>query len=327
MVALSEVVVDLVAAHDEARFRALMQAHHYLGALPGIGETLRYVAHHRGRWLALVVFSAPALKCAARDRWIGWSFAVQFDRLHLLTNNSRFLLLPGAPRNLGSRVLSLCTRRLVRDWPARFAHPLLLVETFVDPARFHGTVYRAANWVEVGRTRGFRRQRRGYSYRAHARPKLVFVHPLCRRARATLRAAHLDPSLRHGVPKMMLSAAQMRSLPEFFHPIDDPRRRQGRRHALPTVLALATAATLCGMRGYKAISEWVDDLSPKVLERFRVRRRNGQHRAPSLSAMRSLLIPRRPGPARRRPARLAPSPWLRRHCLGHRRQDAAQRPR
>ena len=90
---------------------------------------------------------------------------VQFDRLHLLTNNSRFLLLPGAPRNLGSRVLSLCTRRLVSDWPARFAHPLLLVETFVDPARFHGTVYRAANWVEVGRTRGFRRQRRGYSYR------------------------------------------------------------------------------------------------------------------------------------------------------------------
>ena len=290
MVALSEVVVDLVAAQDENRFRAWMQAHHYLGALPGIGETLRYVAHHRGQWLALVVFSAPALKCAARDRWIGWSFAVQFDRLHLLTNNSRFLLLPGAPRNLGSRVLSLCTRRLVSDWPARFAHPLLLVETFVDPARFHGTVYRAANWVEVGRTRGFRRQRRGYSYREHARPKLVFVHPLCRGARGKLRGAHLDPSLRHGVPKMMLSAAQMRSLPEFFHPIDDPRRRQGRRHALPTVLALATAATLCGMRGYKAISEWVDDLSPKVLERFRVRRRNGQHRAPSLSAMRSVLI-------------------------------------
>ena len=98
MVALSEVVVDLVAAQDENRFRALMQAHHYLGALPGIGETLRYVAHHRGQWLALVVFSAPALKCAARDRWIGWSFGVQFDRLHLLTNNSRFLLLPGAPR-------------------------------------------------------------------------------------------------------------------------------------------------------------------------------------------------------------------------------------
>ena len=275
MVAVSEVVVDLVAAQEEDRFQALMQAHHYLGALPGIGETLRYVAHHRGQWLALVVFSAPALKCAARDRWIGRSFAVQFDRLHLLTNHSRFLLLPGAPRNLGSRVLSLCTRRLVHDWSARFAHPLLLVETFVDPQRFLGTVYRAANWVEVGRTRGFARQRRGYSYREHARPKLVFVHPLCRGARAQLRAAHLDPSLRQGVPKMMLTAAQMRSLPEFFQHIDDPRRRQGRRHALATVLALATAATLCGMRGYKAISEWVDDLE-------RHHRRTAERRAAGL---------------------------------------------
>ena len=105
-----------------------------------------------------------------------------------------------------------------------------------------------------------------------------------------LRADHLDPRLRHGVPKTMLSAAQMRSLPVFFHDIDDPRRRQGRRHALPTVLALAAAATLCGMRGYKAISEWVEDLGPKALERFRVRRPDGQYRAPSLSAMRSLLI-------------------------------------
>ena len=67
---------------DEARFRDLMQAHHYLGAVPGMGETVRYVAHHRGRWLALAVFSAPALKCGARDRWIGWDYGVQFGRLH-----------------------------------------------------------------------------------------------------------------------------------------------------------------------------------------------------------------------------------------------------
>ena len=110
---------------------------------------------------------------------------------------------------------------------------------------------------------------------------------------------------------MTLSAAQMRSLPEFFQHIDDPRRRQGQRHALATVLALATAATLCGMRGYKAISEWVDDLSPKVLERFRVRRRNGRHRPPSLSAMRSLLI-------RVAPAQLAASlrAWHQTHGSG-----------
>ena len=153
MAVLSEVAVDIVTAEDEARFRDLMQAHHYLGAAPGMGETVRYVAHHRGRWLALAVFSAPALKCGARDRWIGWDYGVQFGRLHLVTNNSRFLILPGSPRNLGSRVLSLCTRRLVRDWPARFGHEVLLAETFVDPALFRGTVYRAANWIEVGRNR------------------------------------------------------------------------------------------------------------------------------------------------------------------------------
>jgi len=288
VVVLSEVAVDIVGAHDEARFRDLMQAHHYLGAVPGMGETVRYVAHHRGRWLALVVFSAPALKCGARDRWIGWDYGVQFARLHLVTNNSRFLLLPGAPRNLGSRVLSLCTRRMVRDWPERFGHAVLVAESFVDPERFRGTVYRAANWTEVGRTRGFARA--GPGYRVHARPKLVFVHSLERGARARLRAARLDPRLSHGVAKMTLSAAQMRALPEFFHHIDDPRRRQGRRHALPTVLALATAATLCGMRGYKAISEWVEDLSPRVLERFRVRRRNARHHPPSLSAIRRVLL-------------------------------------
>ena len=290
LVDLWEVSVDLVVTEDEARFQALMREHHYLGALPKIGETLRYVAQHQSRWLALVVFSAPALKCKARDRWIGWDRGVQFDRLHLITNNSRFLILPGAPLNLGSRILSLCTRRLASDWLARFGHPLLLVETFVDPTRFRGTIYHAANWIEVGRTRGFRRQRQGYSYGKHGFPKLVFVRPLFRNARVRLRTAHLDPSLRHGGSKTMLSAVQMRSLPSYFRNIDDPRRRQGRRHALPTVLALATAATLCGMRGYKAISEWVDDLSPQELERFHVRRRNGQYRVPSLSVLRSVLI-------------------------------------
>ena len=172
MVVLCEVAVDIVAAHDEVRFRDLMRAHHYLGAVPGMGETVRYVAHHRGRWLALAVFSAPALKCGARDRWIGWDYGVQFARLHLVTNNSRFLILPGGARNLGSRVLSLCTRRLVHDWPARFGHELLLAETFVDPALFRGTVYRAANWVEVGRTRGFARNGHGYSNHARAQARV-----------------------------------------------------------------------------------------------------------------------------------------------------------
>ena len=125
---LSEVSVRAVAGGEESRFRSLLQEHHYLGALPAMGETVRYVVHRHERWLALAVFSAPALKCGPRDGWIGWDRGVRFHRLHLVSNNSRFLILPGGPRNLGSRALALCARRLVRDWPARFGHELLLLE-------------------------------------------------------------------------------------------------------------------------------------------------------------------------------------------------------
>ena len=285
---LAEVSVRTVAKGEESRFQRLMQEHHYLGALPAMGETIRYVVHHHGRWLALAVFSAPALKCGPRDRWIGWDGGVAHHRLHLVSNSSRLLILPDGPRNLGSRALALCARRLVRDWPARFGHELLLLETFVDPARFSGTVYRAAGWTEAGLTRGFARAGKGY--REHAEPKRVSVLPLCRDAGDRLRNAHPEPELRKGVPGMTLSKAQMTSLPDFFREIEDPRRPQGRRHPLPTVLALSAAATLAGARGYRAISEWVSDLSPKMLERFHARLRNRKRIPPSRTVIREVLV-------------------------------------
>ena len=272
---LSEVDVAVVGPEDEARFRALMQAHHYLGASAKVGATAWYVAHRRGEWLALAAFSASARKCRARDEWIGWDFRTQHGRLHLIANNARFLILPGrGVPNLGSRVLGLCARRLARDWPARFGHPLLMLETFVDVARFRGTVYRAAGWLAVGETLGFRRYRSGYV--AGSTPKLVLLRPLVPDACRRLSAARLDRELwKKGVPRTMIGAAQQESLYAFFRDIDDPRTRKGRRHSLPSVLALATGATLCGMRGWKAISEWVDDLGEKALARFGVRLRDG----------------------------------------------------
>ncbi len=287
---LREVAVEPVAAEEEGRYQELMRAHHYLGAPPKIGETLWYAARWRGAWVALIGFSAPALKCGARDRWIGWDFRTQYDRQHLLANNSRFLILPGRRvPNLGSRVLALCERRLAADWPARFGHPLVLLETFVDPARFRGAVYRAANWTCVGRTRGFRRVRGGYSA-APTAPKLVFVRPLVADARARLTRPALHPIDRHGGPKAMISADTMRSLPDHFADIDDPRRRQGRRHPLSVVLAIAAGATLCGARGYKAMAEWAADLSPRARERFRCRHRGGRYEVPSEYVIRDVLV-------------------------------------
>ena len=219
---LSQVTLGAVLPEEEARFRAVMGTHHYLGAAPKVGETLWYGALWRGEWVALASFSAAALKCQARDAWIGWTLRHKYDRLHLVANNTRFLLLRPVP-NLGSRVLGLCARHLVRDWPARFHHPLVLVETFVDPSRFVGTVYRAAGWTEVGMTRGFRRVRGGY--RAGSTPKKVFVRALTRHARRVLCTPTLEPRYRHGRPRTMLSAEQMRSLPDVFRTITDPRSR------------------------------------------------------------------------------------------------------
>jgi hypothetical protein len=286
---LREVVVRPVRPSEEQRYQELMQEHHYLGSLPKIGETLWYVASWLDAWVALLSFSAAAWKCAARDRWIGWDFRHQYDRLKLVTNNSRFLILPHwHVANLGSRILSLCEKRLPHDWQERFNHPALLLETFVDPARFRGTVYKAANWTYVGNSRGFRRTRKGYG--AAQSPKMVFLKPLCTDARQLLSRPLLNPSYRTGGSKIMLSADQMQSLPSFFTDIPDPRRTQGRRHRLGTVLAISAGATLCGMRGYKAISDWAKSLRPKARERFGCRRENGRRVVPSEYIIRDVLI-------------------------------------
>lgn len=286
---LREVVLQPVAAPEEARFQTLMDAHHYLGALPKIGHTLWYVATWHDQWLALLSFSAAAWKCTARDAWIGWDFRHQYDRLHLIANNSRFLILPEHHYpNLASRVLAVCERRLAADWRERFGYPLLLLETFVDPRQFHGTIYRAANWCYVGDTRGFRRTRAGYSA-TPATAKRVFVRPLLADAQARLARPVLDPQYRHGAPNIMLSAEHMVSLSQCFADIPDPRRGQGRRHPLATVLAIAAGATLCGMRGYKAISLWAQDLGQQARARFHCCCRDRHYRVPSRTVIREVL--------------------------------------
>lgn len=287
---LSEVLVEPIGRSAEQRYQQLMQEHHYLGLLPKISETLWYVACWRDQWVALASFSAAAWKCAARDRWIGWDLRHQYDRLKLLANNSRFLILPGwhVP-NLGSRVLSLCQKRLSKDWQDTFGHPVLLLETFVDPRRFRGTVYRAANWLHVGDTKGFRRTGKGYSAKTHP-PKMVFIKPLQPKARELLSRPILESPYRTGGTRIMLKAEQMRSLPQFFADIPDPRRTHGRRHRLSTVLGIAAGAVLCGMRGYKAISDWANSLGQKARERFRCRREHGRYVVPSEYVIRDLLI-------------------------------------
>ena len=201
--ALREVRVRTVRPDEEPRWNELMRERHYLGFRNFCGKRLRQVAVHGERWLALIGWHAAALHCAARDRWIGWSSLQRRQRLFLVANQSRFLLLSeaGSSPHLASRVLGLSLRQLPREWQRLHGSVLLLAESFVDPARFAGTCYRAANWIEVGATQGFGRVRGGaIGYLHHGAPKRVFVYPLRRDARQQLAAATRGPPGGHTNP-------------------------------------------------------------------------------------------------------------------------------
>jgi hypothetical protein len=128
----------VVETSDHRRLQSLLQKHHYLGRGKPVGQRMLSAAIDlSGRWLAVLIFCAAAKHLRHRDDWIGWTRAQRDRRLSLVANNSRFLILPEAHQpNLGSRVLRLTLARLGADRQARYGHPILVVETFVDPEQF-----------------------------------------------------------------------------------------------------------------------------------------------------------------------------------------------
>ena len=173
--------VRLELAHTpelRRRVRQLLAQYHYRGFHGAVGENVQYLAKDsRGRELAVMVFGAAAWKVAVRDRWIGWSEEQRAERLRLVVNQQRFLILPWVQvPELASHLLALATRRLSPDWQARYGHAVWLVETFVDRDRFSGLAYQAAGWIPVGNTTGRTRQDRQRTL--HVPIKTVWVKPL-----------------------------------------------------------------------------------------------------------------------------------------------------
>jgi hypothetical protein len=166
--------------------RGALAQFHYLGFGGAVGQNVQYLVHDgRHRPVACAVFGAAAWKCQDRDRFIGWSAQQRQSNLALIANNSRFLILPWVtvPR-LGSWILGRVAGRIARDWRAKYGHPVVLLETFVERERFRGTVYRAANWQSVGVTAGRTRQDRHTCIQVAV--KDIYVQPLCRRFREVL---------------------------------------------------------------------------------------------------------------------------------------------
>jgi hypothetical protein len=180
--AVGRIELEQVRTEGERRwFRDLIGRYHYLGHAVPMGAHLRYLvfaSHPEKAIVGCVQFSSAAWHMAARDRWIGWDDATRARNLQRVVSNSRFLLLPWVRvKNLASRVLSLAARQVVADWQERYGLQPLLAETLVDPARYRGTSYRAANWIELGITSG-RGNMDGPHGRKGVAPKTVFVYPL-----------------------------------------------------------------------------------------------------------------------------------------------------
>ena len=285
---LRDVRVRVVRPNEEPRFNALLREHHYLGFRKFCGRRLRHVAVLGDRWLALLGWHAAALHCAARDRWIGWHSFQRRQRLFLVVNNSRFLLLPdaaGTP-HLASRVLGLSLRRLPGDWLARHGHAILLAESFVDPRRFAGTCYRAANWLEIGRTCGFGRTRGARGYVEHGHPKRVFVYSLRRDARQQLAAPAPRPEWLPWRPRILLTTAQMLSLRDFLRCQPDSRARRGKRYPWPALLAIVLAARLAGSTSLTEMSQFGRALEQSMLRDLGIPRRStGRYHAPGISTL------------------------------------------
>ena len=254
---------------------------------------MRYVAILEGKWVALIGFGAAALKSRHRDTFIGWKPAIQWQRLKLVANNVRFLILPDIKiKNLASKVLSLTTKRLSGDWQQIHGHPILLAETFVDDSRFLGTCYKAAGWLPLGKTRGFRRN--GGKYYQHGNLKTIFVRPLLRNALHLLADPLPHPELLSAEVAMNLGAVAIETtggLVDHLRTVADPRMKRGIRHKMLCMLTVAVCAVLSGAQSYIAIGEWAQRSSQEMRKRMGCRfdRKKGLFVVPSEPTLRRTL--------------------------------------
>lgn len=287
---VNAMVVRLVRPEEEAEWNRLMIAHHYLGSATMVGEQLRYVAEYRGQWMALLGWSAAAYHLKGRDSWIGWDANQRQARLHLVASNARFCRLEaGDPYpNLASRALALNLERLSADWQAKYGHPIVVVESFVDLAWFRGTAYKVTGWEALGSTARYRRVREDF-YEAHDRPKQLFVRELVKHACQGLRARQLPArwgAQERTTPRHCLLAGEaLRSLWQVLHEaVPESRDAQGLRHRQATVLAITFAYLLSGGQGgHRGVALFAQDLSPRQRSALRCwfNRRRRQYDVPT----------------------------------------------
>lgn len=278
---LEHLSVRLITEEERPRWNALVSAHHYLKNATLVGQHLCYVAEYQGQWLALLGWSAPARHLRPRDLWVGWSKDQLPARRHFLANNARFCILAQRQQlpNLATRALALNGARLSEDWMARWGHPIVALESFVDGQLFRGTAYKAAGWTRLDDTSGYARVAEDF-YQLHERPKQLWVRALDAKLFPALRApllpAALAPFEKAPPPKPKRYPLRPRRLESLLDklPADvpDPRGHKGRWHPWRAVLGIIVAAKLCGVpMGQRRIAEFTRSLTKPQRRALRCR--------------------------------------------------------
>jgi uncharacterized protein DUF4338 len=161
----------------EKLFGSLMEAHHYLRYTQPVGAHLKYLVYAQSQPISALAFSSAPRHLGPRDRFIGWSGSQRRANIHLVAYNTRYLLMPWVKvPHLASHLLARVARQIAADWQALYGHPVYLLETFIDPERFGGTCYRAANWTYLGLTTG--RGKDDQTSRPNRSLKQLWVYPL-----------------------------------------------------------------------------------------------------------------------------------------------------
>ena len=174
---------------EEALFNSLLERHHYLGYSQPVGEHLKYLAFAAGRPVACLAWSSAPRHLGSRDRFIGWEPEARLANVRLLAYNTRFLILPWVRvPHLASHLLGRMARVLSGEWQRVYGHPIYFLETFVDPQRFRGTCYRAANWISIGMTTG--RGKDAPTRASNRSIKEVLGYPLVKDFRERLSQVH-----------------------------------------------------------------------------------------------------------------------------------------
>ena len=251
---LRDLKVERLGEDQQERFDELLGQEHYLGKSPPVGHMLRQIVTYEGRWVALLLWGPCSYHLKPRDEWIGWDKHKAKQRRNLIVQNRRFLVLGETRKpNLASRALALAVKVLPQHWQQLHGYQPALAETFTDPEQFHGTCYKAAGWIALGFSQGYKRHRSEY-YIDENHPKKLWVKPLHAQGKYWLYGPdeHIARACRPGLIEdspdrsLALKAEQIRSLRLcLVRNLEDPRKNN-RVFSLGSLLTLVSMGILCG---------------------------------------------------------------------------------